>query len=364
MSSRPFATASLALPRLTRNEAEARTLLAQNVRGVGVLLGEEAWEFSIEPLARDATIGFGADDCIIRVDWAGAPFELRLPASAADTWLRGTFADEDWPSFPQPVRAAAFEAALQDCLQVLESAGRGPLRVDSIDEAPSEPAPATTSHHFGHHFGLSLAREQATVQATLSTNSFGLMLLAGLAAQHEAAAGPIGRADVPVLLKAEVGIATLAHAELRSLVPGDAVLLDEWNVSHEGELWLRHAEWGLKARIDGMHLEVTEPFGSMEGMMDDDYDDEEIDDTFADEAPLEIDAMPVRLHFDIGHRTLTLGELCQLQVGQVLELARPLSQAVSIRANGALVGTGELMEIGGRIAVAVTSLGARRGAPE
>ena len=54
-------------------------------------------------------------------------------------------------------------------------------------------------------------------------------------------------------------------------------------------------------------------------------------------------------------RQAELGQ--RVQVGQVLDLGRPLSQAVNIRANGALIGTGELMEIGGRIAVGITSLG-------
>lgn len=360
MSARPVpAAGAMALPRLTRNEAEARTLLAQNVQHMRVAIGDDTWELSVEPLARDAALGFGGDDCAIRGEWAGAAFELRAPASAVDLWVRGKFPADDWPALPPPLRAAAFEAALRELLQALEATGRGTVRIDGIDEPAGQPGnPAQ-----GHHFGLSLARDGAAVPATLSTDSFGLMLLAGLAAQQHSAPGPLARAGVPVVLRAEIGKATVTHAALRGLAAGDAVLLDEYFPGDDDELWLRHQGWGLKVHVEGTHLEVTEPFGSMEDMMDDDYDDPDDDDGFGDEEPAGLDEMPVRLHFDIGQRTMPLGELCQLQVGQVLELSRPLSQAVNIRANGTLVGTGELVEIGGRIAVSITSLGRKGAAP-
>jgi type III secretion protein Q len=297
---------------------------------------------------------------VLHAEWAGARFELRVAASAADMWLRGRFTGDDWPRLPPPIRAAAFEAALRDALCALDSVGRGAVRLESLDESAPAPAPRDG----GHHFALTLAREGSSVSVTVSTDTFGLMLLAGLAAQGPAMPGPLARANVRVPLRAEIGVTTLSNEQLRGLAPGDALLLDDCWIGPDRELWLRHAGWGVKVRAEGAHLEVTEPFCSLEGMMDDDYDDPDIDDDFADGEPAEIDALPVRLHFDIGHRTIPLGELCQLQVGQVLELARPLSQAVNIRANGALVGTGELLEIGGRIAVSITSLGRPRAAGE
>ena len=60
--------------------------------------------------------------------------------------------------------------------------------------------------------------------------------------------------------------------------------------------------------------------------------------------------------FDVGELSLTLGELQTLQVGQPLTLSRPLSSAVSLRVNGALIGTGELVEIEGELGVTITSL--------
>ena len=50
-------------------------------------------------------------------------------------------------------------------------------------------------------------------------------------------------------------------------------------------------------------------------------------------------------------------ELGQLAVGQSFDLGRPLAGAVRVRANGALVALGELVEIDGRLGVALTQLG-------
>lgn len=67
-------------------------------------------------------------------------------------------------------------------------------------------------------------------------------------------------------------------------------------------------------------------------------------------------ALPLQLVFDLGERSVTLAQLQALQVGQVLDLERPLSAAVSLRVNGRLVGTGELVEIDGRLGVCVSAL--------
>ena len=69
-----------------------------------------------------------------------------------------------------------------------------------------------------------------------------------------------------------------------------------------------------------------------------------------------LDSVPVRLSFDLGEVSLTLAQLRALQPGQTLDLGHPLAGAVRIRANGALVGEGDLVEIDGQIGVSVRHL--------
>ena len=47
----PNTATALSLPRLTRNEAQARGLLAQRARSVEVTLGGVAWQLSLEPVS-------------------------------------------------------------------------------------------------------------------------------------------------------------------------------------------------------------------------------------------------------------------------------------------------------------------------
>ena len=70
------------------------------------------------------------------------------------------------------------------------------------------------------------------------------------------------------------------------------------------------------------------------------------------------DRIPVRLTFDLGERSLTVAELRELKPGYTFDLGRDVRRAVSIRAQGQLIGEGELVEIDGTLGVAITMLGA------
>ena len=73
--------------------------------------------------------------------------------------------------------------------------------------------------------------------------------------------------------------------------------------------------------------------------------------------------LPVRLSFDLGELSLTLAQLQALQPGQALALGRPLDGAVRVRANGVLIGEGELVQIDGQLGVSLSRLWADGGAP-
>jgi type III secretion protein Q len=357
----PSVPITYAPPRLTRNEAEARTLLAQHVQRRKIKLGDTDWLITLEPLPRGASIGYGAHDWVVRGQWGAAELRLRLPGAVADQWIRARFGAMELPEFPKTMRAAAFESALHDVFAALDAAGHGAIRMEAVEEN----AGAGGQVGEGHHFGLAVEAGGLTLWGTLSTDSLGLMQIAELAARRPAVRGPVNAEELPVVLRAEIGTSTLTYSELRGLRPGDAVMVRHCWIGETAELWLRHEEWGLRARKDGAHLVVTAPFGATELSMDDEFDDvPPTADGLPDEEEATLESLPVRLHFDLGQRSMPLGEVAALQVGQVVELARPLSQAVSIRANGALIGTGELMEIGGRIAVGITSLGTLRGSRE
>lgn len=85
------------------------------------------------------------------------------------------------------------------------------------------------------------------------------------------------------------------------------------------------------------------------------------DDLDAPDAPDPLDAIPVRLGFDLGARGMPLGEVRRLRPGQTLVLDCEVATApVSLRANGRCIGHGELVDIDGRLGVRIVSLRRRQ----
>jgi flagellar motor switch/type III secretory pathway protein FliN len=71
-----------------------------------------------------------------------------------------------------------------------------------------------------------------------------------------------------------------------------------------------------------------------------------------------LEALPVKVSFDLGSVTVALSALRRWQPGEAIELTAPVSerQVVNIRANGMLIGQGELVDIDGHLGVIVSTL--------
>ena len=70
-----------------------------------------------------------------------------------------------------------------------------------------------------------------------------------------------------------------------------------------------------------------------------------------------LDELPVRLSFDVGEATLTVGELRSLAPGHIFPLGRQLEDApVTIRANGVAFARGEFLLVDELLAVRILEL--------
>lgn len=61
--------------------------------------------------------------------------------------------------------------------------------------------------------------------------------------------------------------------------------------------------------------------------------------------------LPIELTFDVGHQTITLEQLGQLQPGYVFELEQTVTKPVLIRANGKVIGGCELVNINDKLGI-------------
>lgn len=340
------------LPRLTANQAQALSLIATHGADLAVTLppldGVDA-----EPGAWRVSLAAGVPPALrqaashgVELEWSGAALRLHLPAGALTAWANARVPGLEPGDLPEPLAAAALETLLAEALAALgPAASGGPLLVRG--QPGDQPLP---------HAWTLTARAQAnghTVLAVLEADDLGLMLLAGLLAAARPAGGAIDEDALPIRLRAEVGAARLPADELATLVSGDVILLDEYLVGPQGELWLAIPQGqGLRVRAEQSSYLVTQGWTRL--MTENPSPDEGT----PDGEPLDVDAVPVRLTFDLGERTMPLAELRQLQPGVVFDLQRPLADGpVMIRANGALIGAGELVEVDGRIGVRVRTLG-------
>ncbi|SFQ12907.1 type III secretion protein Q [Variovorax sp. OK605] len=373
-SSSSGAAVALKPQRLSRNEAQARSALAQRAAGLPFSLGG-AWRATLRPAPRPDALP-GLHCWTARVEWAGAVFVLQLPAEAIAQCLEAVLATElgdavRIDTLPPELATAAVSAALRQVLDGLQSLGRGAPQLVALQTEPVEVTPQDTAA-FAHVCELLLKADAGpqAIAGVLWTDTLGLLLLAGLVAKRAPQPGPLDDA-LPIALRAEIGHSRLTARELGGLEAGDVLLLDAAWTGPRRVLWLSaDGRAGLHVQLPAMDdataedaaavppsLTVLSPWTATMPVSNTAAD--LAADAAAAPATLvaaSLDDVPLRVSFDLGELTLSLAQLRAMQPGQVLELGHPLAGAVRIRANGALVGDGELVEVDGQLGVAVRTL--------
>lgn len=197
-----------------------------------------------------------------------------------------------------------------------------------------------------------------------------------------AALGPWSRprsADLPLRLRvrAEIPAATLDLADLRSLAPGDAVLMGktddaaqiviENQVKAPAESGPRPGEWRLTAPFrpashsagppnvptTGSHMTDPTQSDSKPAAAGDPSQAQ----AQASRAPLDdLDALQVTLSVRFGETTVSLADLRRAGPGAVFVLDRPDGSVVELVVNGQIIGTGELVSVAGQRALEIKTL--------
>jgi type III secretion protein Q len=327
-------------PSLSATEARARGLLARH--GHGIALG--ALQLSLDPQPLQEPPARWDAAWRLQLEWSGARGTLRLSEPTLRRLLEAQLgADLELPPLPPAQAALALQQGFAAFIAPLAAAGRGLPRLVELEP---EREPEAMAHRIALRFQLG----GETLMAELGCDALGLMLLAGLLAARPAVAEALP--ELPLPLRAVLGRTRLPLAALRQLAPGDLLLMDEaWLAPHaEGGEALRVGCGGgalWTARRQGTDLWFSQPM----------KDEEPMDDEPQSDTPVALDALPVTLRFELGLRTLSLAELQALRPGVHIDLGLPPTQAVQLRANGALVGEGELVEVDGRLGVSVTRVG-------
>ena len=287
----------------------------------------------------------------IRADWGGAQIVLRIAESTIAS-LAARFLNYEYATgMAEPLRTIVLEAAFAEMAGIFEDATRKRFSVLSLDETGS-----VADHCSG--FGFSLDDGEFVCEGELWVDELGLGFLATAVRLVDIEKRAMSSFDdLPVRLSLDVGWTDLLFETFRQLEKRDLILLDECWIAPDSRIFLRAGrQVGLPAEIEDSRIVIT---GELEEIMYDDVDgDQDDDNDGAGDGGGEktLDGIQMRVSFYLGHRLMTLGELRQLSPGYVFELGRPVRSAVNIRANGKLIGEGELVDVDGQMAVSILNL--------
>lgn len=233
------------------------------------------------------------------------------------------------------------ELALEPLLDRLEAVAGCTVVVTDIMAAASAPSGgfhALALDAFGRAWPLRLVAD--------------LQTLAALLHRWPRAPLPADRVTVPATMR--LGTTRMPAGVLRTVQPGDAVLIERGSAGPRAMLVVAETmmapahwdgrEWQLHHAPRSGDAEREEWLGM------NDTAPQNIDDG---DAILHEDALPVTLCFDVGRLELSLGALQKLGAGSVLELPGSAETPIRITIGGRHVGTGELVDVEGRAGVRV-----------
>ena len=333
----------LKFPAIARDTLSARNVLCRRRRPVQATWSGKEWSFALRTNRTSTTDASWYVEC----DWGGARLFVALPEFTAQELSAGLLgATPDLPLPPELV-LACIEGALGDLCTSVEHATRKHVQLIGV----ASRAPQAEGF------------ERCAWQASAGDDRLdGELLLDAPAMRYLAAAfkeHPVERDEqrwqgLVVRASLLAGWVDLSQEAVAQLSLRDVIVLDESLISDNNNIVLQLGPGvGLRCELQGQQLRVTQGVHEIMSEPDD----------AAQTAAGILDGIPVRLTFDLGDREIALAELQTLQPGYIFNLGRDPRGSVNIRANGKLIGEGELVDIEGRIGVCVLRLGAEVQAP-
>ncbi|RKP50605.1 type III secretion system cytoplasmic ring protein SctQ [Trinickia fusca] len=352
-------TASTALPRISALAAQALNRAYAWTAPFALELARGRYELhwqadaEVSAPARAYTFRFGPAEGKLVIDAIG---ERELIGEAASDTV------------PAPIRCALMADALTPVFAALEGATRQRVEFGSGDQAGKD----------------DISRERDALRFCVTrpgTNwrchgalRFHEERFLGLACPQEPQAPALGEHDfddLPITLRFSIGSTTLSVGELHDIERGDIISIQRWQsigktlrvtaTTLDRRIALTGKIMGARVIIDYIEENSVPPPSSSDPTAANASSLSAPPPTTPPAAPGEtgtaltqLDALEVRVTFELDERSMPLRELKAIKSGYVLELDQPLNQStVHIRANGALVGHGHLIAVGNRLGVRV-----------
>lgn len=344
MNTAPAAGARpLKLATIARDTLSARNVICRRRRAVPTRWNGRDWSFGLRVPHPDTAAATWHVECA----WGDARVFIALPEFTAQVLSADLLdADADTP-WPPEVILACIEGVLGDLSNSIERVTRKHMRLLGVRD---HPPPANGFERCAWHAWSGDIR----LEGELLLDASGMRYLAAALREVPPEANGSAWQDLAVRASLLVGWVDLSQKALAQLARRDVILLDESLISRNNHIVLQLGPGiGLGCTLEDQQLRVIQGVHEIMSEPDD----------AAETAAGILDGVPIRLTFDLGDREIPLAELQTLQPGYLFNLGRDPRGSVNIRANGRLVGEGELVDIEGRIGVCVLRLGTDVQAP-
>lgn len=325
---------------------------AGDVTGLNALYrrrGDIVFRFRGEParlrlLPPDALVA--PDGPTFRISLGGAPAVVRVTESFAAELLRPLALQRPFGEVEPEAAAILAEFALMDEIERAEAAVGWPV---SVEARVSGPAGSP-----GQRLGLMLERPGREEPIALWLDRDGLTRL-GAALDRAAKVPADWTSKILMPVRVCMGWRELTVAQLKGLERGDVVLV-ETGKEMAGPIAVAANGLATRLSVSGGRLLASSKPKPLRGSFWEWCMEGEGPQGERAVGDAEIDALPVKLIFELGRAEMPLGDLRRLEAGSVVPLARALDEAVDIVANGRRIGRGSIVRIGDAVGVRVERL--------
>lgn len=252
------------------------------------------------------------------------------------------------PAPPWPARTSReaslllVELALSPLFQLLERAAGGPITL--LAQVDSDAGEAEEREALRLVFDLAGVRAEGRLIVPPAASEFLAAVLARLP--------PPPRPALTWPVAVRIASATLPAREVAALCAGDAIVPGAGWLGAARGLIVFAERWCWEVERRGSQLCLVSPRRPFSGPLFEELAMQEPPSAAVEvQAGAEIGELPVRLVFELGRLEVTLADVERLAPGQVLELARDPERAIDVLANGRRIGSGEIVSVGGRLAV-------------
>jgi len=146
------------------------------------------------------------------------------------------------------------------------------------------------------------------------------------------------------------GYTSLAQQEVQALVPGDVIFFDACYYKNESQLYLniaKHCAW--QVQLNQGTVTLIKPWSQK-------MEQQTVADLSSEEQALNLDQINMKVSFEMQPHNMPLSDIKAMKTGYVFDLQADPSNAIYLKVNGQTLGLGELVSIGGKLGVRLTSL--------